>query len=91
MKMIVPSGQQISADLSAASAVGRHLSSAGVPRHGTFRRTFRVLVHTRCPAVLVELGFLSNPAEARQLADPTYRSKLAQAVANGIRDFLAGK
>jgi N-acetylmuramoyl-L-alanine amidase len=36
------------------------------------------------PAVLIEGGYLSNPAEARRVADPAYRQKLAEAVAKGL-------
>jgi N-acetylmuramoyl-L-alanine amidase len=35
-------------------------------------------------AILVEGGYLSNPPEARQIADPAYRQKLAEAVAGAI-------
>jgi N-acetylmuramoyl-L-alanine amidase len=36
------------------------------------------------PAVLVEGGYLSNPAEAARIHDPEYRQKLAEAVASGL-------
>lgn len=39
--------------------------------------------HNR-PAVLIEGGYLSNPTEARQVADPNYRQKLAEAVAKAL-------
>lgn len=38
------------------------------------------------PAILVEGGYLSNPREARLIAEPGYRQKLAEAVANGIEE-----
>jgi len=34
--------------------------------------------------VLIEGGYLSNPREARLIADPSYRQKLAEAVARGL-------
>ena len=37
------------------------------------------------PAILVEGGYLSNPHEARLIADPAYRQKLAEAVAKALR------
>jgi N-acetylmuramoyl-L-alanine amidase len=40
------------------------------------------------PAVLVEGGYLSNPEEARQIADPLYRQKLAEAVARALTEAL---
>jgi N-acetylmuramoyl-L-alanine amidase len=36
------------------------------------------------PAILVEGGYLSNPCEARLIADPAYRQKLAEAVAKAL-------
>ncbi len=36
------------------------------------------------PAVVVEAGFLSNPQEARLLADPSYQEKVAEAIYWGI-------
>jgi N-acetylmuramoyl-L-alanine amidase len=40
------------------------------------------------PAVLVEGGYLSNPEEARQIAEPEYRQKLAEAVARALTEAL---
>jgi hypothetical protein len=38
------------------------------------------------PAILVEGGYLSNPREARLIADPAYRQRLAEAVARGLAE-----
>ena len=40
------------------------------------------------PSVLVETGFLSNPVDDRQLADPAYQDTLADAVARGVLSYL---
>jgi N-acetylmuramoyl-L-alanine amidase len=37
------------------------------------------------PAILIEGGYLSNPREARRIADPEFRQKLAEAVAGALR------
>jgi N-acetylmuramoyl-L-alanine amidase len=47
-------------------------------------RGLRVLENTDMPAVLVELGFLSNAYEARRLTTPSYQKLLAQALLDGI-------
>lgn len=44
-----------------------------------------VLRGQRCPAVLLEGGYLSNPREARRIADPAYRQKLAEAIAAALQ------
>ena len=41
--------------------------------------------------VLVELGFLSNPAEAKQLTESDHQEKLANAVYKGILAYYAEK
>jgi N-acetylmuramoyl-L-alanine amidase len=43
-----------------------------------------VLRNQEHPAVLIEGGYLSNPREARLISDPSYRQKLAEAVARGL-------
>ena len=52
---------------------------------GLRRRGFYVLRRSRIPAVLVECGFLTNPTEAARALDPSYRQKLAEQIARGIR------
>jgi len=40
------------------------------------------------PSVLVETGFLSNPAEDRMLNDPAYQDTLADGIARGVLTYL---
>ena len=76
--------------VAAAKAIGKRLADMGVPEHGRQPKhaAFRVLVRTTCPAVLVEMGFLSNRAEAAKLQTIRYRRRLATAIAAGVTDFL---
>ena len=50
-------------------------------------REFRVITYTRCPAVLVEMGFMSNRTTARKLATDSYRTSVAKGIAKGILEF----
>lgn len=43
------------------------------------------------PAVLVECGFLSNPAEEQLLQQESYQQQLARAIANGVMAFLSSR
>ncbi|MCX7869540.1 MAG: N-acetylmuramoyl-L-alanine amidase, partial [Terrimicrobiaceae bacterium] len=54
---------------------------------GMKRARFAVLRHARCPAVLIEGGFLSNPMDARRIASPGWRDRLADAIAEGIAAY----
>jgi N-acetylmuramoyl-L-alanine amidase len=51
---------------------------------GVKRSRFYVLRTNRRPAVLCELGFVSNPQDNRYLQNRTYRQRLAERVADGI-------
>ena len=55
------------------------------PDRGVRRARFMgVLRGHQRPAVLIEGGYLSNPQEARLIADPAFRQKLAESVANAL-------
>jgi N-acetylmuramoyl-L-alanine amidase len=60
------------------------------PDRGIRRARFMgVLRGHHRPAVLIEGGYLSNPQEAKLIADPVYRQKLAQGVATALEKFLS--
>jgi N-acetylmuramoyl-L-alanine amidase len=51
---------------------------------GVKRSNFHVLRENRRPAVLCELGFVSNPQDNRYLQNGTYRQRIAERVAEAI-------
>ncbi|MGP8238279.1 MAG: N-acetylmuramoyl-L-alanine amidase family protein, partial [Limisphaerales bacterium] len=51
---------------------------------GMKRARFEVLREARQPAVLIEGGFLSNPADAKNIFDGNFRQRMAQAIVSGI-------
>ncbi|MFZ5652712.1 MAG: N-acetylmuramoyl-L-alanine amidase, partial [Bacillota bacterium] len=55
---------------------------------GVLQADFVVIVKSRVPAALVEVAFVSNPQEEKLLADDSFRSKAAVAIAQGIADYL---
>lgn len=68
----------------AESILGRekHPLNRGVKTAG-----FHVLLGAQMPAVLVEVGFVSNREEARQLRSASHRDKLASAIADGVSRY----
>ena len=54
---------------------------------GVKSANYHVLRGSAVPAVLVEVGFLSNAQEERMLKDSSYRQRLAQAIQDGVLDF----
>lgn len=68
-----------------AAAIHRNVvAGSGSENRGIRRRGFYVLRRNSRPAVLVECGFLTNPAEARQAESSAYRDQLASSIARGI-------
>ncbi len=51
--------------------------------------SFAVLKSPEVPSILVETAFISNPEEERRLNDEGYQDKLARALLEGIRDYIA--
>ncbi|MFC2078925.1 N-acetylmuramoyl-L-alanine amidase [Candidatus Bipolaricaulota bacterium] len=49
------------------------------------------LQRTEIPAVSVETGYVTNPAERAKLIDPEYQARIAQGILNGIRQFIDWK
>jgi N-acetylmuramoyl-L-alanine amidase len=84
--LVFPNNRFDSENLQYAMQVQRSvLKLSGARDHGVRRARFMtVLRGQNCPAILVEGGYLSNPREARRVADPAYRQKLAEAVASAI-------
>ncbi len=68
-----------------AANIQREISRvAPTPNRGVKRARFHVLRNSTRPSALVELGFMSNPAELRRIKSSFYRQRLADAVVRGI-------
>jgi N-acetylmuramoyl-L-alanine amidase len=66
-------------------ALNREYGSRRLPKVG---KPYYLLNLVKRPAVIVELGFLSSPADRAKLTDPRWQQRLAEAVAAGIRQYL---
>jgi len=60
------------------------------PNRGVKQAGFRVLVTAFMPAVLIEIGFGTNAAEARYLRDPQRQREIANSIADATVQYLAG-
>ncbi|HUP42194.1 MAG TPA: N-acetylmuramoyl-L-alanine amidase [Thermoanaerobaculia bacterium] len=73
-----------------ASLIQQELNTTlGLRDRGVKQAPFRVLMGAAMPAVLVELGFLSNPEEEARLRDPSYRAELVEALVRAIGSYRA--
>jgi N-acetylmuramoyl-L-alanine amidase len=61
--------------------------SLRIPSRGVKQAGFYVLGGAAMPAVLIEIGFVTNPKEERKLRESRYRDDIARAIATGLRDY----
>jgi N-acetylmuramoyl-L-alanine amidase len=64
------------------------IKATGAEDRGVRRSRFAVLRPLNCPAVLVEGGFVSSLTEGAQIANAAYRQKLAEAIAEGVVNYV---
>ncbi len=63
--------------------VGKKIEDRGLKEESWF-----VVRNAKMPAVLIELGFVTNRAEAVILKNPVYLKKMSEGIYNGIRNFI---
>ena len=59
-------------------------TSLGVPNRGIRKARFYVIHHTSVPAILAEVGYISNKDEREKLISSDYQGKIADALAQGV-------
>jgi N-acetylmuramoyl-L-alanine amidase len=63
-------------------------SLLGTKDRGIKQAPFKVLTGVACPAVLVEVAFISNPQEERELVREDFQQNVAQAVYRGLVRYI---
>ncbi|KQU68355.1 hypothetical protein ASC58_11700 [Phycicoccus sp. Root101] len=81
------------------SAIGEHMADlvlreivarTGLANCRSHGRSWTLLQQTTMPAVRIEAGYLSHPADAARLADPAFRDTLAEAVLVSLQRLYLG-
>lgn len=83
------------------SASGGHLAGAindalattfpDHPNRGVKVANFHMLRETDMPAALVELGFITNPAEEREVVTAVFLDQAAEAIVAGVEKYFEGR
>ena len=75
-----------------AELLSARLAEAGLPPQVVpmLQTPARVLVGANMPAVLIELGFVSNEEDARELGSRAYQGKLADVITSVVNGLRAG-
>ena len=61
--------------------------SLRMPNRGVKQAGFYVLGGAAMPAILIEIGFVTNPTEEKRLKDSKYRDEIARAIYAGLADY----
>jgi len=64
------------------------IAATGAEDRGVQQAPFFVLHGVDAPAILIEVGFISNPDEGKRLKDPKYQELMAGALAQGVKAYL---
>jgi N-acetylmuramoyl-L-alanine amidase len=68
-----------------AAEIKKSIEQAGIRCNGIRNdQKYRVLVKNSRPAILIETGYMTNPADSRRLNSKWYRNKIAWVIARGI-------
>lgn len=76
-----------SSELASQICRGMAASSLASKSRGIKSARFAVLKGARMPAVLVEIGFISHPAEESRLRAPDHRQRIAEGIRRGVLAF----
>jgi len=79
---------KINESTAAAEVLFKAGNNSGLPMKRVAQAPFFVLRGAGMPAVLLELGFISNATEAKLLGHSGYQQKIADAIAQGIYNYL---
>jgi len=86
-RQIQPESKQAAEFIHEALKAGTGASSRGLQP----RKDLTGFNWSKVPVVLVEAGFMTNPAEDESLSDPDYQKRLAESVAEGIHSYMKQK
>ncbi|ULG71204.1 N-acetylmuramoyl-L-alanine amidase [Macrococcus brunensis] len=55
---------------------------------GVRQENFQVIEQTKMPAVLLELGYISNPTDEKMMNDQVYRQIVTTSIVDGLRNYF---
>ncbi|MFA5424719.1 MAG: N-acetylmuramoyl-L-alanine amidase [Phycisphaerae bacterium] len=72
-----------------ARAIAAQLHTLSPDGNGIKQADYRVLVKTKMPAVLVEMGYISNHGEAALISTDAFQNRIADAISAGICETIS--
>ena len=68
--------------------LGKNFNKWKTKDRGLFKSQFYVINHTEAPAILVEIGFISNADEREAIITQKRQSEIAKAITDGVMEYL---
>ena len=62
-----------------------------VQDHGVKTSNYSILRNVKAYAAIVKIGYITNTEDERMLTNERFRDKIAKAIANGIKSYIAAK
>jgi len=83
--------KQAKAEILAKQLAKKTAKRIKTKNRGEKKSQFYVVKNTLIPAILIEVGFLSNPKESKLLQTSTYRQRVARGIAESILEYAHGR
>ncbi|HIP60415.1 MAG TPA: N-acetylmuramoyl-L-alanine amidase, partial [Campylobacterales bacterium] len=84
----IVASNKLAIDLQRSALAALQRKYKNVKDVGVREGPFWVLVGAQMPSVLVEVGFITHPNEARRLVNKRYQKTMAEGLANGIERYF---
>lgn len=78
-------------DYDLANAINTQLKNLGMDNRGTEYGNFQVLRENQRPALLLELGFMTNPKDVKTILNKDFNDKASQEIIIGLENYFANK
>ncbi len=90
LKDKIDESREFAADVDAGLYDGLKKGNSGLRDRGVKKAPFVVLIGAQMPSVLAEISFLTNPDDAEQLREGSYRQRIAESLDAGVERYLRG-
>jgi N-acetylmuramoyl-L-alanine amidase len=90
LKDKIDESREFAADVDADLFAGLKTGNPGLRDRGVKKAPFVVLIGAQMPSILAEISFLTNPDDADELRQGSYRQRIAEALDTGVERYLRG-
>src|SRR6202041_3369096 len=89
LKDKIEESREFASDVEASLYGGLQKGNAGLKDRGVKKAPFVVLIGANMPSILAEISFVTNPKDAEQLRQGTYRERIAESLYRGVARYVS--